>query len=270
MPSARADAMLAVLAAGTCSTDAGTVHFADAQRAALQGSRVWTPAELAVLAGELSPGRPIVEVVDATTQRAAHDLAQDGPLALLNFASARNPGGGFLNGARAQEEDLCRCSGLYPTLVPHRAYYQANRQQTSMLYTDHAITSPGVPFLRLTGRGAWLEEPFLADVITAPAPNSAPWLARNPDGGAALRATFVRRWTHVLALARQLGRDTLVLGAWGCGAFGGDPAMAAATAKEAMRAGGGEVLRVVFAIPDAGKRGRHNHSVFAEAFADGV
>ena len=65
-----------------------------------------------------------------------HDLSSE--LVLLNFASARNPGGGFLKGARAQEEDLCRCSGLYPALLTQPNYYQINREQSSMIYTDHA------------------------------------------------------------------------------------------------------------------------------------
>lgn len=69
--------------------------------------------------GKRDAQSPRVEVIDATTQVAAHQFAHEGPLVVLNFASARNPGGGFLGGAKAQEEDLCRCSGLYRTLLQH-------------------------------------------------------------------------------------------------------------------------------------------------------
>lgn len=34
-------------------------------------------------------------------------------IAVHNFASAFNPGGGVVKGSSAQEECLCRCSGLY-------------------------------------------------------------------------------------------------------------------------------------------------------------
>ena len=35
----------------------------------------------------------------------------------LNFASAKNPGGGFLGGSQAQEETLARASAIYPCLT---------------------------------------------------------------------------------------------------------------------------------------------------------
>ncbi|HBR75644.1 MAG TPA: TIGR02452 family protein, partial [Cyanobacteria bacterium UBA11159] len=37
-------------------------------------------------------------------------------IGVLNFASAKNPGGGFLRGTQAQEESLARSSALYKSL----------------------------------------------------------------------------------------------------------------------------------------------------------
>ena len=90
----------------------------------------------------------------------------------LNFASAKNPGGGFLGGAKAQEEDLARSSALYACMRDQRAYYDANRHEPSLLYTDHMIYSPDVPFFR-DDRLRFLEDPFLLSILTAPAPNAA-------------------------------------------------------------------------------------------------
>src|SRR5260221_8898092 len=69
------------------------------------------------------------EVKNETTFHALARLAGSGSghLGCLNFASAKNPGGGFLNGSLAQEEALCCASGLYPCLVTAPGYYERNR-----------------------------------------------------------------------------------------------------------------------------------------------
>jgi len=249
------------------------VDFAEAQAAAVAEVVLYTPARLGELlegAGGPDCAGPEVLVTDETTQEAARRLAGEGddPVVLLNFASARNPGGGFLNGAKAQEEDLCRCSGLYPTLVVDaaRAYYAVNRAGRSLLYSDHMIYSPGVPFFRVKGTGELLDEPFRCAIITAPAPNAGPILQRDPAAGPAIAETFQRRWGQVLAIARDRGHRRLLLGAWGCGAFQNDPAVAAGAFASWLREArfAGAFHQVVFAIPAQGKRGRANHAAFRE------
>ena len=67
--------------------------------------------------------------------------------AVLNFASATNPGGGVTRGSSAQEESLCRCSTLYPVLntpLLWSQYYSMNREARNPLYTDSLIYSPGI------------------------------------------------------------------------------------------------------------------------------
>ncbi|MEZ6116175.1 MAG: TIGR02452 family protein [Pirellulaceae bacterium] len=251
------------------------VYFANGHEVAIQpyiqssldGSRIYTPDQLTALRERLPSGtQPTIEVVNGTTQTIAQTMAKSGPVLLLNFASARNPGGGFLNGAKAQEEDLCRCSALYPTLIRHMEYYDANRNQSSLLYTDYAIYSPAVPFFKTRGTGDLLETPFLSSVVTAPAPNSKPYLANSGDASL-LKQCFERRWRNVLAIASDVGIANVLLGAWGCGAFGGDPAIASNTAKNALTDFGPAFDRVVFAIPGKGKQSRFNLETFANTLS---
>ena len=69
-------------------------------------------------------------------------------------------------------------------------------------------------------------------------------------------------------LARDRGHAWLVLGAWGCGAFAGDPALAAdafAGALETRHRGAFE--RVVFAVLVARPRDRANLEAFRRRLA---
>ena len=110
-----------------------------------------------------------IEVTGETTFAAIERLAGEGHVGCLNFASAKNPGGGFLSGSQAQEEALARSSALYACLqTQFSAYYEANRAHGSSLYLDLAIVSPQVPFFR-NDQGHLLRQPVQCSVITSPA-----------------------------------------------------------------------------------------------------
>src|SRR5262249_49841821 len=116
-------------------------------------TRLFAPGQLTKLTtvGPARQATPQIRVTNCSTLSAArqlHAVYGAGRVALLNFASARNPGGGFLSGSQAQEESLARASGLYASLSRMTDYYAANRRSKSALYTDHMIYSPRVPVFR--------------------------------------------------------------------------------------------------------------------------
>lgn len=183
-------------------------------------------------------------------------------LACLNFASAKNAGGGFLGGSQAQEESLARSSALHPCLISVPKYYETNRACRSGLYTDWMIWSPEVPFFR-DDDGALLEVPVLASVITAPAPNAGAVAKNQPRDLPLVEHTLRRRAERVLALAASLGVQTFVLGAWGCGVFRNEPRMVAGVFADLIREGApfAKVFpRLVFAIYDTTSSGEVLHA----------
>jgi uncharacterized protein (TIGR02452 family) len=185
-----------------------------------------------------------IQVTNETTLGASRRLVDRGlrPLA-LNFANGIHPGGGFLGGARAQEEVLCRSSALYRTIVDDPVY-EEHRQRPRPDSTEWAIYSPGVPVFR-TDDGAELERPWLLGFITCAAPY-APAIGQ-PEAGDLLQ----QRIHRVLAIARAFGHAALVLGAWGCGAFGNDPHRTAIDFREALENEfSGAFSDIVFAITD--------------------
>lgn len=172
-----------------------------------------------------------IEVTPETTGQAARRYCDAGKdIVVLNFASARNPGGGFLAGALAQEEDLCRCSALYTCIKTKPIFYNENILADNSLYTDNMIYSPKVPFIR-DEHLLLLEQPFLVSVITAPAPNVRALDEVDPKG---LKEILLRRSVKIMRIASAHGHRNIVLGAWGCGAFGNDPDMVSKTFMEAL------------------------------------
>jgi uncharacterized protein (TIGR02452 family) len=254
--------------------DGRRVDIEPALTNAVAGTKLYTPERASALRQRpnAAPSHQLsLEVTDETTQIAARRLVESESvtdLVLLNFASARNHGGGFINGAKAQEEDLCRCSGLYQCLLSQSTYYEANRACESALYTDHLIYSPNVPWFRTRSR----DQPntlFLASVITAPAPNAGVVLTKELRPLSDVEATLRKRAGLVLAVAADNGHRTILLGAWGCGVFQNDPGLVADAFGTWIESSSFARAfdRVVFAIYDRSKE-QATVAAFRQRFAD--
>lgn len=268
---------VAIAHSGTYTALSGrTVSIRDAVRSACESAALITPGDARSLRAKATRTlsdrsfQTTFEVRNETTLAAARRLvAQFGPerVAALNFASAKNPGGGFLNGSQAQEESLARASALYATLQRHMAYYDANRHHRSLLYTDHMIVSPRVPVFR-DDADRLLDEPFEVTILTSPAPNAGAIMKSEPGSSDRIEQTFRNRMEHVLSAAVLFEQTALVLGAWGCGVFANDPAMVARLFAESLLGDGHFATafeHVTFAVLD---RNGDTFAAFASAFND--
>lgn len=195
-------------------------------------------------------------VKNGTTLEACEKLTrQNEPVFCLNFASAKNPGGGFLGGAEAQEESLARSSGLYNSLISKYDMYEENRQHRSCLYLDHMIYSPQTPVFR-NDKGDLLEEFYSVSFLTAPAVNAGVVKRNEPSAIEFILPTMKRRIERVLSLALQKGYTQLVLGAWGCGVFQNDPVAIAQLFYEALNGPfKGKFNTIYMAVLDKRERG---------------
>jgi uncharacterized protein (TIGR02452 family) len=247
-----------ILERGTYAVHGRTISMAESLEEVKQKTRLYRPKELEELVGSLPPaetGKTELTVENCTTFAASRKLCDEDPDAdplCLNFASAKNPGGGFLGGSQAQEEALARASGLYACLLTQPEYYEVNRAAATSLYTDHMIYAPHVPVFR-DDHDRLLEQPYRASILTAPAVNAGAVRKNERRNVDRIASTMRRRITGMLAVAREHGHVDLVLGAWGCGVFRNDPGHVARWFHEALT--GDERFarafrRVVFAVLD--------------------
>lgn len=220
------------------------VEIAADLRAAISGTRLYCPSdfphELANCGREAAAPNISSEVTAETTLEAAQRLIagdEHADILCLNFASAKNPGGGFRSGSQAQEESLARSSALYPCLMSMREMYDFNRNVGTTLYSDHMIYSPRVPVFR-DGDGALLDEPYKVSFITTPAVNAGALKRNEPEKADLIRPAMKARLSKLLWVAAGHRQPTLILGAWGCGVFGNEPAMIADLFAEALGPGG--------------------------------
>ncbi|CAB9525171.1 Uncharacterized protein conserved in bacteria (DUF2263) [Seminavis robusta] len=266
---------LEVLNTGQYHTEDGRlVSIEQDLQASVEGTRLYRPAdpleESLIRKATTFRGQACLEVHNETTFAGARALLQRNAarVCVLNFASAKSPGGGFLNGAKAQEEDLALRSGLYACLSRGNGvadYYTENQTTRDGIYTHHMIYSPDVPVFREDGEvGRFLEVPCQVSIITSPAPNATVFQQKNTrvrskkhvtkqtnppdDMPAEYWQIFQERIRHVLHVAIANGHSNLVLGAWGCGVFGNDPAKVAQLFATELQAVAGHLEAVRFSI----------------------
>ena len=143
------------------------------------------------------------------------------PILVLNLANPVNPGGGVRRGAQAQEEDLCRKSSLLMSLEGEmaKAYYDYNRSLDTYMGSHALIIHPQVEIIK-DENGDLLPETAIVAVMTC----AAPMLRRGMAGltQKEYEALVYDRITGMLKVAAYLGYRHLILGAFGCGAFGND------------------------------------------------
>jgi len=231
---------------GFYEVDGKAISIHGPQQKAIRSKVSLSPdAELPPVPNTVNVPETIVQVRNVSSMDAAKEFIEQGrhPL-ILNFANPITPGGGFLNGALAQEETLCRSSGLYATLVDDPMYEYHRGRFDSRMASDWAILSPDVPFFR-TDDGSFEVTPWLASVLTCAAPQ-----ADYAEPGQ-VDALMRRRITRVLSIMNVYGYTDIVLGAWGCGAFGCDPTSIAKIFADTLRQQFYDSFRtVVFAIVD--------------------
>ncbi|MDE5884085.1 MAG: TIGR02452 family protein [Oscillospiraceae bacterium] len=208
----------------------------------------------------------------------------DARIAVHNFASATNPGGGVTRGSRAQEESLCRCSNLYPCLNQgwlKQNYYLFHRNRHDLRYTDACIWSPDVMIFKTDTsmpermpQADWCK----VDILTCAAPNlrRKPYNAMNPGkGGSALQLLdrelselHYQRAKHMLAVALAHHVEILVLGAFGCGAFQNNPYVVAQTYRKVLDEPEfkNKFRHIVFAVYTT-SRDRENFQAFEKYFS---
>lgn len=201
---------------------------------------------------------PAIELWDKDSVTAARLIRTEYPdskICILNFASYKNPGGKFIEGSSAQEESLCHTSNLYNILLRFdKVYYAPHREKGATnrsLYYNEAIYTPDVIFS---------DNKF--DVLTCAAPN---WSAASRFGvsleenNKALKS----RIEFIKSILEENKVDIAILGAWGAGVFGQDPATVASYFKTEFYHS--SISIIVYSIPD---KNSINYRAFKEIICD--
>lgn len=206
-------------------------------------------------------GQPPIQVLlnmDCVT--AVHMAKQNNPCArvmLIDFASFRHPGGGFIKGAMAQEEAICHGSTLYNVLMAHQDWYIQHENPKALnkcLYRDEALYCPDIIFP--------YGQPVVADVLVCAAPNAnAYYQQKGTKDVQTVEKAMYSRLRFMCGIAEEKEVDVLITGAFGCGVFGNDPAFVAKHSQHIF--GGSNIPIIAYTVPSTNA---NNYQAFAKRF----
>ena len=160
--------------------------------------------------GPDTPTTVTIEIQEMDTAEAGLALKKEGfAPCILNMASDRYPGGGAWRGANAQEESLYRRSSLFLSLEKSKAKYP--------IPEFGAIYSPDVMFIK-NFKEKYIPEAYYLSVISM-SMIRRPSLRKNRTLESKMFKIAYTKILHLLTVALMNGHDSIVLGAWGCGAY---------------------------------------------------
>ena len=196
---------------------------------------------------------------------------------ILNMASPLSPGGGFLNGAGSQEEYLCMRTTLLPSLKDE--FYRL--PELGGVYTPDVLVFRDDAGDELEKKDRWFVDCVSAGMLRFPDVSVNEATGRGSYALAKDRELVLQKMRSVLRILQAKKVRKVVLGAWGCGAYGNPVGEIAAAWKRVLLGNNsnkqshgknkakGEVWHgietVVFAIKDHGMA-----EAFEAAFGEGL
>ena len=228
--------------------------FAAETQAAIDGARVYEDGEGRELAlPECAEGAATTTSVTSDfVPRAVHKA--EGKTLAVDPCSFTRPGGGYEDGSFGPEQILCAESNLYPALQGCKGlYHDGNRGFASgQLFTDRALYLPNIAFVH-DG------DIRHADVLAIPEPNRTRAL-ENHRSEREVAAALAARIEALLRIAAANEVETLVVGAFGCGPQGFEPAVVIELFRSWIAAHPGAIKHIIFAVA------RASFAAFDEAF----
>lgn len=223
-------------------------------------------------------GKTIIEVTDKDCLQETLRLTREGYYpAVLNMASRRNPGGGVLKGSRAQEESIFRRTDIFKSLyqfAPYAGVFGVRKTENQYPLDPNygGVYSPNVTLFRdpeKEGCGL-LETTEYINVISVAAMNR-PEINSYGRISSSLIDGVKNKLRTIFRIALRHRHDSVVLGAWGCGAYKNPPAHIAALFHEVLNEEEfkNKFRKIVFAImEDHNSRKAHNPEGNLKPFRD--